>query len=105
MSGLQYMYAMYANTTNGEGLVKPEIYDDEGYRALRCDLLSTSSVTSAYIDYFGFGPVMANGLGIGYGLKTDALHMMVSSYEKSDVGADTFLNNMEEAANRFLEIL
>ena len=105
MSGLQYMYAMYANTASGEGLVKPEIFDDEGYRALRYDVLSTSSSTSACIDYFGFGPVVADGLGIGYGLKTDALHMMVASYEKSGVGADVFLDSMEEAAKRFLEIL
>ena len=105
MSGLQYMYAMYSNTANGETLVKPEIFEDDGYRALRHDALSTSSTTSACIDYFGFGPVVADGLGIGYGLKSDALHMMVSSYDKSDVTADVFLDNMEEAAKKFLGIL
>ena len=105
MTGLQYMYAMYANTASGKGLIKPEIFDDEGYLALRSDALSTSSITSAYIDYFGFGPVAADGLGIGYGVKSDALHMMVSSYKTSDVTADIFLDNMEEAAKRFLEIL
>jgi len=96
---------MYAATAKGRGLVKPDILEDEGYRALRCDVLSTSSVVSAYIDYFGFGPTNAGGLGIGYGLKSDALHMMVSSYEKSGITADTFLDNMEEAAERFLGIL
>ena len=105
MSGLNAMYAMYAGAANGAGLVKPEIFEDEGYRVLRHDTLSTSSATAACIDYFGFGPTVADGLGIGYGLKADALHMMVSSYEKSGVTADIFLDAMEEAAEKFLAIL
>jgi carnitine O-acetyltransferase len=105
MSGLCAMYEMYAGAANGAGLAKPEIFDDAGYRALRHDTLSTSSATAACIDYFGFGPVVADGLGIGYGLKDDALHLMVSSYATSDVSADVFLHNMEEAAERFLAIL
>jgi carnitine O-acetyltransferase len=87
------------------GFAEPEIFKDEGYLALRHDTLSTSSATAACIDFFGFGPVVADGLGIGYGLKDDALHMMISSYETSDVTADSFLDAMEEAAERFLQIL
>ena len=105
MSGLNAMYAIYAGTADWAGLAKPDIFEDEGYLVLRHDMLSTSSAIIACIDYFGFGPVVAGGLGIGYGLKADALHVMVSSYEKSDVTADIFLDAVEEAAEKLLQIL
>ena len=100
ISGLQYMHAMYSGDIH-----KPDIFDDEGFRTLKNDVLSTSSVTAPYIEFFGFAPVVQEGLGLGYGLRDDSLAMMVCAYEKSGIKPDTFLDNMEEAAKRFLEIL
>ncbi|MCL1992889.1 MAG: choline/carnitine O-acyltransferase [Spirochaetes bacterium] len=103
MAGLREMYNIYAGTA--KGVAKPALFDDEGFAALRYDKISTSSSTAPYLDYFGFPPVVPDGLGVGYGLKADALYLTVSSYGKSDVSADAYLDNIEEAALRLLEIL
>ena len=105
MAGLSSVYKMYSGTPKGAGLMEPGILNLEGYRALRRDVLSTSSITAPFIDYFGFGPVVQDGIGIGYGFKGDALHLMVTTYPESGFKAHEFIDAVEEMANKLLILL
>jgi len=105
MAGLSAMRGMYQNTQKGVGLEDTGFLDSAGYQALCKDTLSTSSITGPSIDFFGFAPVVADGLGIGYGLKEDALQLMVSSYKKSGIEPEEFIHTLEETAEEFFRIL
>jgi len=83
----------------------PEIFTDEGYCALRHDVLSTSSVTAPFIDYFGFGPVVNDGMGIGYGIRSDGLHLMVSAYSQSGITPTSFLDRIDLLGKRLLKLI
>lgn len=99
MSGLAAMHQMYY------GGDLPEIFTDEGYCALRHDVLSTSSVTAPFIDYFGFGPVVNDGMGIGYGIRSDGLHLMVSAYSQSGITPASFLDRIDLLGKRLLKLI
>jgi hypothetical protein len=96
---------MFADTAKGESIPLPGVFQDPGFLLLRHDGLSTSSIFSPCIDYFSFPPVVADGLGVGYLVKDDALHLAITSYAASGVAADKFIDSAEEAAKRLLGIL
>jgi len=105
MAGLLAICGMYADTSKYAGENPPAIYKSEGYQTLRHDAVSTSSVTAPYIDFFGFGPVVDDGMGIGYGVKDGALHLMISSYKESGICPDQFILVLKETADEFLKLL
>lgn len=86
------------------GISLPDIFSTEGYRTLRHDTLSTSSITAPYINFFSFGPVVEDGIGIGYIIKSDALHVAVSTYQDSGIDPDNFIYEMEQAAQVFYHL-
>lgn len=88
-----------------QGLPLPDVFATEGYKALRYDTLSTSSITAPFIDFFSFGPVVKDGLGIGYGIKPDSLHVVVSVYQDSAIDPAKFIDEMEQAAEMFYRFL
>ncbi len=81
------------------------LLEDKGYRVLRHNTLSTSSVVAPAVDFFSFAPVMADGLGIGYGLKHDSLQLAVAAYEASGVRARQYLDLVEQEAAVLLDLL
>lgn len=99
MSGLIAMHAMY---TPLEPL--PGIFATEGFRTLKHDAISTSSTTAPYIEYFGFCPVVPDGIGLGYGIKNDALHLVVCAYDDSTIKPEEFLTTLEEMAYQFFNL-
>jgi len=82
----------------------PDIFSTEGYETLRHDTLSTSSTTASYIDFFSFGPVVEDGIGIGYGIKENALHIAVSAYHNSAIDPEKFIDEMERAAKTLYQL-
>lgn len=104
MTGLLSMYKMADGVINPP-LEKPEIFDSEGYRTLCHTVLSTSSITAPFIGQFCFGPVVQDGIGIGYGLTPDALNLSVSAYSASGIDPSTFVNIFEELSEKLLGIL
>lgn len=94
MAGLSMMAEIY-------DIPLPDIFFTEGYKALRHDTLSTSSITAPYIDFFSFFPVVEDGIGIGYGIKEDALHVAISAYPDSKIDPNKFIDEMEQAVNIF----
>lgn len=99
ISGLLTMHAMYADT---EAL--PTVFDTEGFKALKHDAVSTSSTTAPYIEYFAFCPVVFDGIGIGYGIKNDALHIAVAAFADSTINPQDFIDTLDQLANQFFAL-
>lgn len=57
----------------------PALYDSPGWRILRDDFLSTSSVPSPRVQYFGFGSTSPTCIGVGYGLQHDRFDVFLST--------------------------
>ncbi|KAF7294546.1 Carn-acyltransf domain-containing protein [Mycena indigotica] len=57
----------------------PAIFTDPGWELLSTSILSTSNCGNPALRLFGFGPVAADGYGIGYIIKEDGLSICASS--------------------------
>lgn len=55
----------------------PAIFKDAGWPLLSTSILSTSNCGNPALRLFGFGPVAADGFGIGYIIKEDGISMFV----------------------------
>ncbi len=55
----------------------PGIFTDPGWELLSTSILSTSNCGNPALRLFGFGPVAADGYGIGYIIKEDGLSVCV----------------------------
>jgi carnitine O-acetyltransferase len=55
----------------------PSIFTDGGWETLGTSILSTSNCGNPALRLFGFGPVAADGYGIGYIIKEDRLSLCV----------------------------
>ena len=53
----------------------PSIFKDPGWATLGTSILSTSNCGNPALRLFGFGPVAADGYGIGYIIKEDGISM------------------------------
>jgi carnitine O-acetyltransferase len=51
----------------------PAIFTDPGYSTLSTSILSTSNCGNPALRLFGFGPVAADGYGLGYIIKEDGI--------------------------------
>ena len=58
----------------------PAIFNDKGWSYINHNILSTSTLASDAIEGGGFGPVVADGYGIGYGVRDDRIGFNISSY-------------------------
>lgn len=57
----------------------PSLFTDPGYSHLSTSILSTSNCGNPALRLFGFGPVAADGYGIGYIIKEDGISICASS--------------------------
>lgn len=57
----------------------PTLFLDPGWEKLNHTILSTSNCGNPSLRHFGFGPVSANGFGIGYIIKDDSVSFCASS--------------------------
>lgn len=57
----------------------PAIFADNGWDILNNTIISTSNCGNPSLRLFGFGPVSANGFGIGYIIKDDSISICASS--------------------------
>ena len=64
----------------------PEIFTDAGWQLLSTSILSTSNCGNPALRLFGFGPVAADGYGIGYIIKDDGISVYVLSLSGAAVG-------------------
>jgi carnitine O-acetyltransferase len=74
---LECFYKKYGSgSTNNK--IHP-LFEDIGYKRLSESVLSTSNCGNPSLRFFGFGPVCPSGFGIGYIIKDDAIHLMITS--------------------------
>lgn len=60
--------------SNGGGATTlPTIFTDHGWSLLNTSIMSTSNCGNPALRLFGFGPVAADGYGIGYIIKDDGI--------------------------------
>jgi len=59
--------------------VMPTLFTDPGYSLLGTSILSTSNCGNPALRLFGFAPVAADGFGIGYIIKDDAISIAATS--------------------------
>jgi carnitine O-acetyltransferase len=67
---------------NGNGTTSkplPSIFTDHGWSVLNTSILSTSNCGNPALRLFGFGPVAADGYGIGYIVKEEGISVCASS--------------------------
>jgi len=65
------------NSSNSPAL--PHIFRDDGWSTLGTSILSTSNCGNPALRLFGFGPVAADGYGLGYIIKDDGLSVCAAS--------------------------
>ena len=64
-----------STVTTAQGIALPSIFADPGWNLIGTSILSTSNCGNSALRLFGFGPVAADGYGIGYILKENAISM------------------------------
>ncbi|MFV0452778.1 MAG: choline/carnitine O-acyltransferase [Propioniciclava sp.] len=89
-----------------ENVASP-LHDDDGYRRLTTDFLSTTSLGDPHqIVRFAFAPTSPGGIGISYGANADVYEFCLN-YRADERGADieTFIENLTEAGRRIERLL
>eukprot|EP00002_Diphylleia_rotans_P020437 TRINITY_DN3965_c0_g1_i1.p1 TRINITY_DN3965_c0_g1~~TRINITY_DN3965_c0_g1_i1.p1 ORF type:complete len:661 (+),score=166.79 TRINITY_DN3965_c0_g1_i1:47-2029(+) len=82
----------------------PEIFSDKAWKLMNHNILSTSTLSSEFIEGGGFGPVVADGYGIGYAVLDDWSRFVLSSY-KSEQETVEFGNNIIKALDDIGKLL
>ncbi|KAI0270270.1 acyltransferase ChoActase/COT/CPT [Russula aff. rugulosa BPL654] len=67
-----------SNKSSGSSAL-PEIFRDNGWSTLGMSILSTSNCGNPALRMFGFGPIAADGYGLGYIIKDDGLSVCAAS--------------------------
>ncbi|KAH9912469.1 acyltransferase ChoActase/COT/CPT [Epithele typhae] len=71
--------ASSASSGEREKVALPAIFTDNGWLVLNRSILSTSNCGNPALRLFGFGPVAADGYGIGYIIKDEGISVCASS--------------------------
>jgi len=72
----------------------PSIFSDPSYATFTSNILSTSNCGGDAMQLFGFGPVHAKGLGIGYMIKNNEINISVTSFRQQ---AEDYVEAVEKA--------
>lgn len=59
-----------------------DIFNDIGYKTLKHDTFSTSSMPAFNMKYFSFAPVVEDGFGVAYGIEKEGYKITLTSWEK-----------------------
>eukprot|EP00736_Rhodelphis_marinus_P014083 Rmarinus@m.24614 len=90
-----------AKEEGGEGAV-PEVFRGKGYKTMKHDILSTSTLVSPYLVGGGFGPVVRDGYGLGYSVRDDLVGFVATSY-----GLNTwdFIGHLNESIDSIADMV
>ena len=96
----RHLYALYClyNEKFKDNLPLPSIFSDKAWDILNTNVLSTSNCGNPCLKNFGFGPVTANGFGIGYVIRDNSISIVVSSRHRQ---TKRFVSLIEKS---FLEV-
>ncbi|XP_075151227.1 carnitine palmitoyltransferase 2 [Haematobia irritans] len=82
----------------------PILYETDAYKRLNYNIISTSTLSSDGLLSGAFGPVVRDGLGIGYSIQNEMCGVIVTSYENGCNGKE-FLSSLEESFNTIRRII
>uniref|UniRef100_A0A1A9W083 Choline/carnitine acyltransferase domain-containing protein n=1 Tax=Glossina brevipalpis TaxID=37001 RepID=A0A1A9W083_9MUSC len=82
----------------------PQLYNSEAYKRINYNIISTSTLGSEALLLGAFGPVVRDGLGIGYSMQSDKCGAFVTSYKDGCSGLE-FINSLEKAFDRICKII
>jgi carnitine O-palmitoyltransferase 2 len=85
-------------------LPMPDLFKDAAYSKINHNIISTSTLSSPALLAGGFGPVVADGYGIGYNIQDDYLGSVVTSYKGQRNGTE-FIECLKEAYLEIAEVL
>ncbi|KAI0373868.1 acyltransferase ChoActase/COT/CPT [Pilatotrama ljubarskyi] len=85
-----------------EGEPLPEIYKDEAFAKTSHWELSTSQLSSPYLDGWGYGEVVPDGYGLSYSIGDDYIRWTITSLKRRTA---ELKRNLEEAADETLEMM
>ena len=68
-----------STSSRGLSVELPAIFTDPGWSVLNTSILSTSNCGNPALRLFGFGPVAAEGFGIGYIIKDEGISVCATS--------------------------
>jgi len=82
----------------------PDIFKDEAYNLINHNILSTSTLVSEAIQGGGFGPVVEDGYGIGYGVdpKGTGVRFNITSYHRN---TETFIDHIKQSLVEIQQVL
>ncbi|MDL2290503.1 choline/carnitine O-acyltransferase [Desulfovibrio sp. OttesenSCG-928-F20] len=101
--GLHAMWQIYGPLLGIEQ--EPALFRNPAWQTLRHDALSTSGVGAPFIRFFGFGPVVPDGFGIGYAPEPGKTGLTVSSFRSSKLSASGFIDAFASAAGQIATVL
>ena len=82
----------------------PAIFSDPSYARMSHNVLSTSTLVSPFLDGGGFGPVVADGFGVGYGTTDNGIAFAITTYRgRKDM--DDFLAALQSSLNDVRDML
>ncbi|KAI0261347.1 acyltransferase ChoActase/COT/CPT [Gloeopeniophorella convolvens] len=108
----RHMYALYCllqrelEARGGDAAQLPEVFRDGGWATLGTSILSTSNCGNPALRLFGFGPVAADGYGLGYIIKDDGLSVCgASKHLQTRRFLDTLRGYLEEVQRALVALV
>jgi carnitine O-acetyltransferase len=83
----------------------PALYGTPGWLTMRDDYLSTSSVPSPHVRYFGFGSTSDRCIGIGYALLPDRFNLYLSTPRAAGEQMAVFAGELRTAVGELQDLL
>ncbi|XP_055922535.1 carnitine O-palmitoyltransferase 2, mitochondrial [Eupeodes corollae] len=86
------------------GIDIPDLYNDESYKKINYNIISTSTLSSPAVLAGSFGPTVPDGLGIGYSIQEDECGAIATTYKQNRDGS-AFIESLDGALNLIRDIL
>ncbi|XP_055857990.1 carnitine O-palmitoyltransferase 2, mitochondrial [Episyrphus balteatus] len=86
------------------GIDVTDLYNDEAYKKINYNIISTSTLSSPSVLLGSFGPVVTDGLGIGYTIQDDECGAIATTY-KGQCNGSMFIDSLNEAFTKIRDIL
>lgn len=90
--GLERMFALFGTELEIEE--KPAIFEDEGYKRLCYDFISTSGVAYTNAQYRMFAPTVRDGHGVAYFLRENSISINISSFATNEAKGIELMNHL-----------
>eukprot|EP01064_Diplonema_japonicum_P034235 TRINITY_DN7034_c0_g1_i1.p1 TRINITY_DN7034_c0_g1~~TRINITY_DN7034_c0_g1_i1.p1 ORF type:complete len:589 (+),score=168.14 TRINITY_DN7034_c0_g1_i1:55-1821(+) len=81
-----------------------ELFSSPLYAQSSTWTLSTSNVTSPFIDYFGFGAVTTHGYGLGYMTFNNRLPIHLSAFRSGETKVSDMADSVEDALRKMMKL-